>query len=427
MRKTAKKNRFKVIYPWIAITVSAFFLFYKYILQVYPGIMQNDLMRAFHVQGAGLGNLAAIAFYSYVITQLFAGVLLDKYSPRYLSAIALAIAALGTYLFSVANTFAMAAFGRALMGVGIGFATVSYMKVAAMWFRANQFAFVGGLLATAAMLGAMFGEAPLSLIVDYEGWRMSLFLCSLLGFLIAILFVVVIRDKHTSEAFEHHGPSGRITLNDVLNVLCKKQNWLLMFYSGLAFSPVAVFGGLWGNTFLQQLHHLGRTGSATLIMMIFAGLALGGPLLGLISDFIQNRRKVMFAGCFLSLVTLTMVIYIDSLPIWSIVALLFLYGFGTGAFMLGFAVGKEINKVLLAATVIGLINTGDAIFGAATDPIVGKFLDGGWRGQLLNGVHYFSIHDYQHAFLILPVYLSVACILVFFVKETHGKNLRGPK
>ena len=44
------------------------------------------------------------------------------------------------------------------MGLGrltTAFATVSYMKMTSLWFKPNQFAFVGGLLATAAMLGAV--------------------------------------------------------------------------------------------------------------------------------------------------------------------------------------------------------------------------------------------------------------------------------
>ena len=88
---SSSQSKWRLIYPWIAITVSALFLFYKYILQVSPSIMTNELMRAFHVDGAGLGNLAATFFYTYLVTQLFVGILLDKYSPRYLSAIAIAV------------------------------------------------------------------------------------------------------------------------------------------------------------------------------------------------------------------------------------------------------------------------------------------------------------------------------------------------
>lgn len=418
-----QRRGFSKIYPWIAITISALFLFYKYILQVSPSIMTHSLMRAFHVHGAGLGNLAATFFYSYLITQLFVGVLLDKYSPRYLSAIAIAIAAMGAYLFSTAHTLLMAEISRMMMGIGAAFATVSYMKVAAMWFRPNQFAFVGGLLATAAMLGAVFGEAPLSLVVDLEGWRESLLLCAVIGFVIAVLFVIVIRDKHTSKALTPiSSQHSKITSKDIWEVLSSKQNWLLTFYSGLAFSPVAVFGGLWGNPYLEQAHHLSRTSAATLISLIFIGLAIGGPVLGLLSDVLRRRRAVMFFGSTLALVSLVAVIYVNVLPLWLMIPFLFLFGFGTGAFMLGFALGKDINKIALTATVIALINTGDAIFGAVSEPLVGKFLDMGWAGQIVKDVHYFSLHDYHRAFLLLPAYLLIALVLIFFIKEARPND-----
>jgi MFS family permease len=409
------------IYPWIAITISALYLFYKYILQVSPGIMTNELMKAFHVHGAGLGNLAATFFYSYMITQLFVGVLLDKYSSRYLSAIAIAIAAIGAYLFSTAHTLLEAQLSRAMMGVGAAFATVSYMKIAAMWFKPSQFAFISGLLATAAMMGAVFGEAPLSYIVDTRGWRHGLFFCAILGIIIAILFVAIIRDKKsrsTSTSSLQAKQTSPIRLVDVAAIFSKGQNWLLTFYSGLAFSPVAVFGGLWGNQFLEETHHLSKTSAATLISLIFIGLAVGGPALGFISDRLKNRKKVLFYGTSLSLISITAIIYINTLPLFMMTIFLFLFGFGTGAFMLGFAIGKEINKIHLAATVIALINTGDAFFGAYTEPLIGKFLDMGSAGRALHGTPYFSIHDYHQAFLLIPIYLLIAIALVFFIKDS---------
>ena len=149
-------------YPWIVIVLASSFLFYKYILQVSPSIMTDDLMREFQIEGAGLGNLAASFFYSFLIAQLFVGMLLDRYSPRLLTTIALLVCAFGAYSFSQADSLVLAAWARTLMGVGAAFATVSYMKMTSLWFKPHQFAFVGGLLASAAMLGAIAGQMPLS-------------------------------------------------------------------------------------------------------------------------------------------------------------------------------------------------------------------------------------------------------------------------
>src|SRR3989338_10850597 len=128
-----------------------------------------------------------------MITQLFVGVLIDKFGTRLLGSIAILLSALGVYFFSQAHTLLTAELSRALIGVGVAFATVIYLKMTAVWFPPRYFAFVGGLLATAAMLGAVFGEAPLSIVVNHLGWRNSLFACGLIGFILAAVFVFVVR------------------------------------------------------------------------------------------------------------------------------------------------------------------------------------------------------------------------------------------
>ncbi|MGD9107811.1 MAG: MFS transporter [Gammaproteobacteria bacterium] len=410
-------KKYKKLYPWIAILLSSLFLFYKYTLQVSPSVMTMDLMRYFHVNGVGLGNLAATYFYSYLIVQIFAGPLLDKYSPKLLTMSALACCALGALVFAASTSLTVAELSRLLIGVGGAFATVSYMKMVAVWFKPSQFAFVSGFAATAAMIGALFGEAPLSLLVTHVGWQHSLKYCAFFGLVIVGLFLLLARDKKLPNDAVTQESSQKITAEDVWQVLTSKANWLLAFYSGLAFAPVAVFGGLWGNPFLAEAYHLGRTHAASLVSLVFLGLAFGGPLLGFVSDKLNNRLGVMTYGSLTSLVAVSLIIYVPILPLWLLGTLLFIFGFGTGAFMLGFAAGKDINKISLAATVIAFINTGDAIFGAVTEPLIGKVLDLTWSGKIVNGVHYFTVHDYQYALLLLPVYLIVALGLLWLIKK----------
>jgi len=384
--------------------------------------MTDQLMREFKVDGAGLGNLAATYFYSYLVAQLFVGVLLDKYSPRLLTTLSLALCAFGAYLFASTHHLLIAGIARTLIGIGTAFATVSYMKMVAVWFRSDQFAFVGGLLATAAMLGAIFGQTPLSLLVDQVGWRDSLLLCSIFGVLIAVFFWLVVRDQnpanHNSVIHaEHH----RFTVSDIIEVFRNKQNWLMTFYTGLAFCPVAVFGGLWGNPFLVAKYNITTTEAASYISFVFIGLAIGSPLLGIVSDKLGQRKIVMIIGSTLALFAMLPIIYVAGLPKWLLAICLFLFGFTTGVFMLGFALARELNKLALAATVIALVNTGDGVLGSITEPLIGKFLDMGWDGKIVNGIHYFSLHNYQVALSLLPVYLLIGLLLLFFTREPAKK------
>jgi len=404
-------------YPWLVIALCACFLFFKYVLQVSPSVMTNDLMREFSVNGAGLGNLAATYFYAYLFIQILAGPLLDRYSPRYLTTIAIGLCALASFAFAYAHTILLAGLARALMGAGTAFATISYMKMSALWFPTHRVAFVDGLLATAAMVGAVCGQIPLALLVNHIGWRDSLICCGFFGAALAVLFLLFARDRHPTTVGRALSPCTGSHLpkwHDVLVLFKDKRNWLLTFYSGLAFTPVAVLGGLWGNPFFEVEHHLTATKAASFTSLIFLGLAIGGPLFGFFADCLGKRIKAMIVGTLLALVSLLLVIYVSTLPLWLFGSLLFLFGLGTGVFMLSYPLGKELNHFGLAATVVALINTGDALFGSFTEPLIGKVLDLFWQGKTVNGVHFFATADYHIALSLLPVYLFVGlgCLMV---------------
>ena len=406
-------------YPWIVIVLAASFLFYKYILQVSPSIMTDDLMREFQIQGVGLGNLAASFFYSFLIAQFFVGILLDRYSPRLLTTIALILCATGVYSFSKANSLMVATWARTLMGVGAAFATVSYMKMTSLWFKPNQFAFVGGLLASAAMLGAIAGQIPLSLAVNTLGWRESLNFCAVLGLILAILFYWIVRDRPAAAGL--NTTIAKFSFKDVWQVLNNKQNWLITLYSGLAFSPIDAFAGLWCIPFLKETYQLQHTQAAFLVAFIFLCLALGSPLLGLLSDRLGKRRRVMLISGCVALLSIIIIIYVNNLPLYLLGGFLFLFGFSTGAFMLGFALGRELNKLTVAATIIALINTGDVIFSAITEPLIGKLSN--WNGQLIAGIHYFSMMDYRRALAVLPFYVLLSIVLLLFIREPNTQQL----
>lgn len=415
----------KKFYPWLVIFLCASLLFYKYILNVSPSIMVPELMEQFHLNGTQLGNLAAMFFYTYTIVQIFSGILLDRFSARWLAGTSILISAAGAYLFASTSSLWVAQVARGMMGFGIAFATVTYLKMTTMWFKPEQSAFVGGLLATAVMLGALFGEAPLANLLQHTSWRFVLWFCASLGLIIAILFILLIRDKtniipSTSFSNKSNAEQG-FSWAKVLTVLSNKQNWLLTLYSGLAFAPLSVLCGLWGNPFIQEVYHISRTETAALVSFSFVGFGVGGPFFGLLSDRLGKRIRVMKIGVLLSLVSLCFILYSPPMPIILLSCLLFLFGLGVGAFMLGFTVGTQSNTLPLAATVIALINTGDSIFESFTDPLIGKFLDLHWDGKIVNGMHYFSVHNYHHALLPLPLYLAVALVVLFFIKEPTGR------
>lgn len=408
------------VYPWIVWGLGAAFFFYKYLIQVSPSVMSADLMRAFSVTGAGLGNLAAFFFYTYLIMQLPVGILLDKYSPRLVTSLAILICALSTFLFAHASSLWVAELSRGLMGIGAAFAAVSVLKLTTIWFPPQRFALVAGLSMTAAMLGAIGGETPLAYMVTTSGWRHALEYSAWLGFILLVLFFLLVRDmpKNTQQAKSNPVDTTSF-FTRLQSILKDKQTWLLSLYSGLAFAPVSVFGGLWGVPFIQQAYHLPATTAASAVSSIFIGFAIGCPLTGWFSDFIGRRLVIMASGTVVALFTISMVLYLPSASPAILDILLFCFGLGASCFFLCFSMIREIHLLIFAATVLGFMNTFDSLCEALSEPFIGKLLDLGWKGTLSNGARVFSVHDYHLALVVVPIYLTLALLLVPFIKETY--------
>lgn len=410
-------KKLKNIYPWFIIVLATLLLFYKYMLQVFPSVITDNLIRDFNLTGAGLGNLAAMFFYSYLVMQFFSGYLVDQFGLKPMVIFSVIISAMGAFLFSYGRTYEVAILARLLMGIGAAFATVGYMKIAAINFPAKRFALVGGLLTIGVMLGAVFGQAPLVLLIQSVGWRQALLFVSLAGFVISCLFYIFIKNKSkfNSGMAEQIKP---IKLSDIVELIKRKTNWFLMLYSGFAFAPLAVFGGLWGVPFMVKAYSLSESHAALYVSFSYVGFGVGGPLFGYLSDQIGSRFQCMYKGLLLSLLMICAVVFVP-LNHYLLIICIFLFGLGTGAFMLGFAVGKDINPIHMTATVVAFINSADAIFGAISEPFIGKMLDVNAGLHLVSG--HFSLYAYHIAFITLPIELLLAYL--FLTQAEHARNL----
>lgn len=414
----APKNKWlMIVYLWVIWTLAATFFFYKYLVQVSPSVMTGELMKVFHVNGAGLGNLSAFYFYAYLVMQIPVGILLDRYSPRVLTSCAIIVCSLSTYVFSQTDILWVACMSRAFMGFGAAFAAVSCFKLAAVWFTPNRFALVSGMFMTAAMLGAVGGQMPLSILVQNVGWRMALEIVSAIGLLLGLIYYLVVRDKSSKPI--HVLDDDESILKRLKSIVINKQAWALSLYSGLAFAPVSVFGGLWGVPFLEVAYGLSRTDAALAISCIFIGFAAGAPFWGWLSDFMGRRKPVLFFGTFLALVSLLIVLYLPNQQLRTLIILLFVYGFSTSAFFTSFAMIRELFAIIIAATVLGIMNTFNAVFEALFEPLVGVLLDWTWAGEVEHGLHQFSVQGYYISLMLLPISLMLSLLTLLFIKETY--------
>lgn len=418
----SKSRIFRACLIW---GLAALFYFYDNLLQVSPSAMKPELSLAFAKEAEQFGSLSAYCLYAYGLMQIPAGLLMDRFGPRRLITVASILCASGSLLFGIATSLWEAKFGRILIGVGASFAFVSCLKIAGIWFSSRRFALMIGLTATIGFLGSVFGLSTVSKIVETLGWRSSMLWGGYVGLLLSLLLWVVIKDKR-SEVVLHDIPlkqqSSKEVLYGLIQIFKHKQTWIAALYAGLMFVPTLAFGGLWGIPFLVEAHGFDRNTAGYCISLIYIGWVFGSPLWGCFSDYLGKRNLPMLIANIFTLVICLGIIYSGHLSLQILGVLLFSLGFFSSGFILAFAVVRDSNPPENSGTAIGFTNALNTFWGAIAQPIIGIILDmSTWSSVGVHGERVFTLAQYQHAFLALPICLVISLCLLFFLKENFPR------
>lgn len=415
-----------VALAWLTWGLLASLYFVGFFQRVAPAVMVDELMRDFTIAATMLGNLSAVYFYTYAAMQIPSGLLADAVGPRRVATLAAVAAALGIALFALADSLWTATLGRGLVGASVAVAFVACMKLAGHWFPANRFATVTGISLLIGNLGGVLAGVPLSEAVAGFGWRAAM-LASAAATLVLALFVWLwVRDDPSERGYASHAhPEARNSAMSAARalklVVSERDTWLLFFAGGLIAAPVLTFAGLWGVPYLVQVHGLERSHAAVFTTTMLLGFAVGGPILGALSDRL-GRRKLPYLGAALAHAAGWILFLLLPDPPSAARYLLFaVIGFSAGGLIIGFAFSREVTHPGAAGTVGGVVNMAVLGFAAVQQSAIGWILDRNWRGGIVEGARVYDAAAYQAAFLWLAASAVGAVAFVALTRETWGR------
>ncbi len=413
---------------WAIWCLGAALYFIGFYQRVSPAVITNELTEAFALTAAGLGNLSAFYFYSYVAMQIPTGILADRLGPRRLLTAGAIIAGLGTAVFAMAPDVSIANLGRLLIGASVGVAFVSMLKLAAHWMPPRQYALASGIALAVGVFGAVTAGAPLRLLVNEFGWRNVMWMSATLTVLLAIATWLMVRDDPAERGYASyfegtHGTAHDTHLFDDLKEVLRSRNVVLLFFiAGVASAMVLTFAGLWGVPFLITHYGLTPTNAAGLCSAMMVAWAIGSIGYSAASDRLGRRKPLYIGGLAISLILWAALIYVQHWPYAVLCVLLCAIGFFSGCFIVSFAFAKESGPARLAGTVSGISNMGVIQGPMYMQPLVGFFLDRHWHGALVDGKRVFDFASYQQGFSLMLVWGVIALVLLLFTKETYCKQ-----
>lgn len=440
----AESRQMNTFLPWFICLIGMLFYFYNLFLRVSPSVMKNELMSELHINAFEFGSLAAFYYYAYVIMQLPAGILYDRFGVRLVQFFAILTAVCGLYVFIIADSFWMICCGRFMIGLGGAFAYTGVLKLASNWLAPNRFAFASGLATTFGMSAAICCDLYLSNAVHQVGYRNALMVGLIMGVSLSVIVILFLRTKPKNKQHEpsihqthpflnlvqiqtpvtttHEYLSFLKVLSGLKNILINRQMWLIGVIACLTYMPASVFLDLWGISYLKEAHALTAQQAANVTSITFGGWIIGGPIIGWISDRLKQRRLPFISAYLIALLAFIYAFYASNVTLQQLYICFFIIGITCSSHVLCFAMGKESNSLSAAGTAIAFTNCLTMLSGVIFQPLVGKLLDLHAASlqslQSLNASELvYSGADYTFAISIIPLGIALAMILSCFLKS----------
>ena len=407
---------------WLICITGALFYCYEYFIRIAPSVMSADIMRTFHLNAGGFGDLIAFFYYIYTPMQLVVGIFMDRYGPRRLLVIACLSCVIGVFLFASTQLIVVAAIGRLFIGFGAAFAFVGALKLASIWLPPERFATVSGMVTTLGMIGAMASDIVMAKLVEIYGWHLTLYLLAILGAILMFFIFFIVRDRlKTTQKKPVFIPelSFRDVFIGLFQALRSRNIWINGMIGCFMYLPVTVFAELWGIPYLMQTHHLTNMVATEIVSFIFLGWAIGATFSGWLSDKIGLRRLPITVGSIAAFILICIILYVPDLSTTMLYFLFFFFGLVTSVQVIVFAIGREVSPKHIAATAVSVTNMFTMIGGAVFQPLIGIVLDMSWAGKVSHGMHIYSSATYTFALSILPIALLITVFLSFMLKETY--------
>jgi MFS family permease len=411
----SKKHKTYFWYAFIVWSLGAGFFFSEYFLRVSPGVMFPELMDKYSVGAAAMGALSSFFYYPYILMQIPVGVITDRFGPRRIMVFASLLTGFACVLFAVAQNVELAIIARAIMGFCGAFAFVGTLRIAINWFDLKYFSLLVGLTQATGMMGAAFGSAPLSIYILAVGVEFAMFSFAILFIVIAISMGCMLSRAPVNAPISAQDNQLPSLFLGVKEAVTNKQLWINCLFIGFLYAPTTVLGESWGVNFTESYRGLSQTDAASLVGLIFIGLAVGCPVMGLFASRFGNINCMRFssAGC---AVLVFFLIYVGNLSFAVLFLIYFAYGLLNAGLIPSYAQSALLVRKSISGVALGITNMSSVLIGAISIQLVGVLLDMPSVGKGdVNGVYPQS--SYHMIFSVLVLFFILAFVLTFFMKD----------
>lgn len=416
MNFKSKFDRKKIPIGYLVTGLLCAFVILQFFLQGSLGVMAQEVKKDFNIDAASISFLSSSFFYSYILLQIPVGLLLDKFGIKSTCLFALIIMGLSCFLFSYTSSFKVALVSRFIMGSGASFGFLAMLRSIKMYFPSEKFIFIMSLLEFFGMLGIALCNTLFSYVTDFSSWRVSIVICGILCFVLAIAWYNLNRSgieiKH-EESFSSKPEDNFSFLKVLKKVFSNRLIWFNGIYAAFLYSIITVFVALWGIPYTEKVYDLSTTEAAFLVSFVYIGLGSASIFLSWFVS-VLNMKIVVRLGSVLSLFLLAAYIYFPPNSILIAYFLLFLTGASCSVYQLSFGIVTHNVSKETQSTAGGVTNMLCMSGAPILQPAIGLVLTL-TQGTFFDGYESYTVNQYKGAFILLVLCLVLAVFFSWFI------------
>lgn len=387
-----------------------------------PGAVFSLLQQKLSVSAPYITSLGAVFMYTYAISQIFMGRMVERYGGLRVIAIGGAAFSLGSILFPNTHSMPLLYLSRVLLGLGAGCFYLSLVKELERCSSDKNFGLILAIAVNIGYSGCFFANAPFVWSIDKYGFTETLNFIGIITLIASLIFIIVgSRYKLTIIKTDR-----RIEWAPYREVLFNRYNVYLFIFGSLNYALMYVLQTVVGKKFLEDFCMLSSNKAAWVLSIMSIISALSSMGLAFLSRLFGGRKVIFFKlASIVSVISFTLVIIslIFNLPHTAMTSVIF-FCLAIVASMSPLLVMfiNEVNSHKICVTATGIMNTlfflAVGFFGNVTGFMMNLFP----AIRNIEGILIYGRNSYLAVFIPLLLFSLVELFFAFRLKEPRAIN-----
>jgi predicted MFS family arabinose efflux permease len=339
------------------------------------GVIAPELMGDLAMPPEALGLANGGFFLALLAMQIPVGLLFDRFGPRRVVTLLLALVMVAALLHGVIESGRDLLVARILLGIGNAASFMAAVLLISRWYAGEGFTSRLSWVFAASNLGMLLAATPLAWASALVGWRWCFVGAGLLTATLAALFWLLVRDQPAGQVVARPTETVGEVLRGLVAVWRSPGLARVLAMHAFAYASMLTVFGLWAGPYLNDVHGLDGVARGNVLLAMGLAQITGILIYGPLDRRFNSRKRVVVAGSLLTLACLALLALIVGSPFWLAVTLLVLLCLVTAYGIVIVAHGRGLFPDHLAGRGVTTVNLAQAL-GCAALPIVTGWIVG---------------------------------------------------